>query len=92
MGNERKHVFIRVCIKTCKFTQTDFGVNRHKEYFMMFSVADLNFERNFYLALSFKFALVNQAAVCNRNVFVRTYNTYIITNIRMVCVFMCQLI
>ena len=59
MGNERKHVFIRVGIKTCKFTQTDFGVNRYKEFFMMFSVADLNFERNFHLALSFKFALVN---------------------------------
>ena len=59
---------------------------------MMFSVADLNFKRNFYLALSFKFALVKQAAVCNRNVFVRTYETYIITNIQMVCAFMCQLI
>ena len=27
MGNGRKHVFIFVYIKTCKFTQIDFEVN-----------------------------------------------------------------
>ena len=67
---------------------------------MMFSVADLNFERNFYLALSLKFALVNCSKLqllrnhsyLHRNMFVRTYETYIMTNIQMVCVFMCQLI
>ena len=49
MGNDWKHVFIRVGIKTCKFTQTDFGVNLYKEFFMMFSVADLNLKGNFIL-------------------------------------------